>query len=390
MPANHRIGFFRSLLIGVGALATLGMVAISMRLNYLYGYSLGQTVERAQAFAWMNVIADVWKGIGPIFLFSFIRAKQWVAAITAGCVWLVCLLFAVTSALGLAAQDRMAVTGGRETVRAGYEAAREQLSVNEVRLAALARRRSSSEIEAAIAVVLARAIGPTTIGALSRTCTKADPRTIDACAEVARLRQELAAAVEAARLEHAIAELRRQVSLLGSRGGAGASDPQAELVARLTLGWVSVVEMGTVLVLLMAVVIEMVSAFGPVVLSVYADTCRRDAQQMEPRRDPAPRPQDELPTSACDRPLIEHKAAGNVLEYLAERLEPAGGSEALGSEELHADYAGWCQRRGLAAAALEPFTADLDEARAEQGLSESIRKFGSRYFGVRVVADSSK
>ena len=74
----------RRILIAVGVIGTVAMLAVSMRLNYLFGYSLGQTPERAQVFAWVSMVADCWKALGPIFLYSLTRSKRWVVSIPGG------------------------------------------------------------------------------------------------------------------------------------------------------------------------------------------------------------------------------------------------------------------------------------------------------------------
>lgn len=51
-----------------GGIDTAGMLLISMRLNFLFGFSLGQTPEKAWVFGGVSVISDAWKGLGPIFI----------------------------------------------------------------------------------------------------------------------------------------------------------------------------------------------------------------------------------------------------------------------------------------------------------------------------------
>ena len=51
----------RALVILVLGVATAGMVAVSLRANYLFGYGFGQTPEKAHVFGWANVAADLWR-----------------------------------------------------------------------------------------------------------------------------------------------------------------------------------------------------------------------------------------------------------------------------------------------------------------------------------------
>ncbi len=66
----------RTLVILVLGAATGGMIAVSLRANYLFGYGFGQTPEKAHVFGFANVAADIWKAAGLIVITSLWRAKQ--------------------------------------------------------------------------------------------------------------------------------------------------------------------------------------------------------------------------------------------------------------------------------------------------------------------------
>ena len=190
MMTNDSSRAVRWLVIIALSVATAGMFLISMRANYLYGRSIGQSPETQEAFAWANVGADVWKGFGLIVVFVLWRARLRRAAITTGLTWFVCLFFSVSSAIGIYVQERTSLTGSREAKHASYEDAQKELADVERKLKGLAQHRSVGEVEAAIAGVLARPVmvGERvrgTVGRLSANCTKDDKRTAEACAEVA-------------------------------------------------------------------------------------------------------------------------------------------------------------------------------------------------------------
>ena len=70
----------RWFVLSVGSLATAAMLCISMRVNFLFGYSLGQTPERAEVFGWVSVISDLWKALGLIIVVVLFRERrQWAA-----------------------------------------------------------------------------------------------------------------------------------------------------------------------------------------------------------------------------------------------------------------------------------------------------------------------
>src|SRR5438876_714664 len=96
----------RWIVITALGVATLGMFAVSMRANYLYGYGIGQSPETKTAIAWANVGADIWKGFGLIVVVALWRSTWRRAAIAIGLTWLVCLTFSVSSAIGIYVQER--------------------------------------------------------------------------------------------------------------------------------------------------------------------------------------------------------------------------------------------------------------------------------------------
>jgi len=85
----------RWLFLFCGAVATAAMIGISMRLNFLFGAALGQTAEKALVFGGVSVIADAWKGLGPIFIWTLLRDRRIPSAAIASLVWFACFLFSV-------------------------------------------------------------------------------------------------------------------------------------------------------------------------------------------------------------------------------------------------------------------------------------------------------
>ncbi len=292
----------------IGGVATAVMLLISMRLNFLFGYSLGQTPEKAWAFGFVSVVSDAWKGLGPIYIFSLIHMKRWPQVAAAASIWVVCLIYSVTSAVGVAVEDRTTRSGSRETLVMNYEETSAELERLEKKRKGLREHRSAAEVEAAINAVLSRPVESYqrirgTVGDLSSNCQRVDARTAEACAEASKLREELAAANEERDLERRLSELRSQVRELRERGAVRTADPQAELLARISGGRLSPHDIGPGLSLLLAITIELVSAFGPAVLSTYAEATERND---------------------CER---HSQQPGSVMDYLAERIEPAAGSE---------------------------------------------------------------
>jgi hypothetical protein len=356
------------------------MYAVSMRANYLYGCGIGQSPDTKLAIAWANVAADLWKGFGLIVAVGLWRSKSRRAAIVISLTWLVCLCFSVSSAIGIYVQERTVLTGSREVLHVSLQDAERELHDIEQKLK-VGERRSVAQVEAIIAATLARpvVVGDRvrgTIATLSANCAKHDSRTAEACEEVARLRTDVVRAMETARLEERAIVLRNTVSSLRDRGGASPPDPVGEFWAWLTRGFFSVRDVGFGLPLAFAIMIEMVSAFGPLGIVTYAEitngTTRRDASRHVATVRDTSRP---VATDVAD-------VVGQLPAYIAERTEPTESAGGIGIDELFADYRAWCKQRRFAGLGFEEFTHAFDVLRASPELEGKIKKFGSRYFGI--------
>jgi hypothetical protein len=390
MTTNDTSGFVRWLVIIILTAATVGMFLISMRANYLYGRGIGQTPETKEAIAWANVGADLWKGFGLIVVAALWRGGRRRAALATSLTWLVCLFFSVTSAIGIYVQERTALTGGRVAKHASYEDTKKQLDDTDAKLKRLGQQRTSAQVEAAIAAVLARPVmvGERvrgTVATLSANCTKNDARTAEACGEVAELREELAAAHEAARLDTRETTLRQQLHELRERGGTLPPDPVGEFWAWLTRGFVTVTAVGFGLPLFFALMIELVSAFGPLAIVAYAEATRQDGPNIVTSSVAAGRGVSRPGVLRRDEATVIGQQSGRIVQYMADRTEPTADPQAITIEELYADYEVWCLGQGLQPLSRDDFTLEFDRVREVPQLEGKIRKFGSRYYGIRLV-----
>jgi len=190
------------------------------------------------------------------------------------------------------------------------------------------------------------------------------------------MRAALAAAKEENELDREIAKLKGQVRDLRERGATKSSDPQADLLAGVTGGWLSPRDVSRALALLLAMTIEFVSAFGPIVITSYVEAMERcDAA----RRDDAPA------EGLIEKPV---EAPGLVTDYLAARIEPAADAETVTKRGLYADYAAWCRAHERTALSAAEFVGEVDKARAENDLGNVIRKRKGGYGGIRLAAAS--
>ena len=365
----------RALLSGLGVLSVLACIGGSMTMNYLYGASLGRTELESSVWGGLSIAFDALKAGAPLYLVWAWRKHEW-ARVVAGLIIVPGVtVYGLFSAIGFASESKAAVVGGRETVRAGYVDAERELQERTAKRATLKSNRVASEIEAAIAVVLVRPVRVGertrgTVGTLSKNCARDYARTREACAEVAVLRQELAASVEAGRIETRIAELRRQVAILRERGGASDPNPQATLLSRLTLGRVSPADVEGFKSVYLAVLAEVVSTFG-LLFVMDRDEWRRAWVERK----------NKLPMTTPARAVGE----GVPGRFVRECLEAVdGGRIELGA--LYPAYAGWCDRLKVAALDVDRFVAALEAGFASTD-APMIRRAGKVYVhGVRLVA----
>jgi len=379
MTVSESSGVMRWIVLLALSAATALMYVISLRGNYLYGYGLGQTPEKRELFAWANVAADIWKGFGLVAVVLLWRAHKRMALL-ASVAWLVCLATGVNSAIGVYVQDRAALTGAREAQHTSYGTAQKALAEAEERIRTLARHRSVPQVEAAIAALFARPVMINervrgTVGSISGNCTRHEARTAEICADVATLRQELAAAHDASALEADAKKLRARVDELREGGGSLPPDPVGEFWAWATRGLVSVRDVGFGFPLAFALLIEIVSAFGPaVIVSVAAAT----------REEPSVS-QHAAARFSMHVPAATVMEMGRVVKWLADRTEPTSVPAGISMHDLYTDYASWCSSHGMQAIVLQVFADEFDHVRRMPELADKIRKFGDRYYGLRLV-----
>lgn len=359
--------------LGLGWLVWSATLLASIAINALAGSGYGRTPFESQVFAGLGVTADLWKALGPIFIVSLYQARRYLASCLAGAVWLTCVLFAITAAIGLAAQNRSGVVGGREAINLSYKSAVEEIAELERHRASISELRAPDEIESAIDVILMRPVaGRGTVGSLSKACKTDMTRTRTACSEVAVLRQALATALEARRVDDRLQKLRQQTALLRERGGNLEADPQAHLISRLSFNRLAASDVGLVLILLLVGMVELISAFAPVVLHEFTSTVRFSGDAVGRGRS---RPSE--PRTVEPAPFVP-----DLFEYLAERIVPDSRSYvSLGA--LLSDFNDWCARHGLHLPSQEAFVSAFHKI-CERDLRGKIVRTNAGYVGFRL------
>lgn len=348
-------------------------------MNFLSGYGFGRTSQEAIVLALLGVAADGWKSIGPIFIVGLYRTRHFVVLLAAAIVWFACFAVAVTAAVGMIGQTRASIVAERDALHSKYETRRGKLQELRARRSQQSIARSSSELEAEIAVVLARPIVVEkryrgTVNSVSSACTAVTPKTAAACAEIAELRRQKAAAMAFEQMTGEIDQLRAELEELASQGAGALIDPQGDLIVRLSGGFLSRSDVAVVLVMLVVVMIELVSAFGPVVLSEFAAS-RPVATSVT--KDTAGR--DKAPGDATHQATDRDRLVRHVFEYMAARVRPAAVGR-IGHRALWLDYVSWCADSGGTPTPVGPFTHEFERI-CETELQGAVRREGDYFVG---------
>ena len=207
-------------------------------------------------------------------------------------------------------------------------------------------------------------------------------RSAEACAEIARLRSERAVAEEASRLETRANKLRVDIAALRERGSSSPPDPVGEFYAWATRGVLSVRDVGFGFPLFFALLIEIVTAFGPITVVRFAELSVTSASvsdtggtRLDTTRHDGPRP--------VAGYLVE-RVDERVAAWMSERARPRSNGTAIALEELHDDYQKWCTSQTVAGTDATTFAAAFDRLRQMPEVVGKIRKFGTRYYGIGV------
>lgn len=246
----------RHILGVLGVIAASVLLAVSAMMNYRFGYSLGKTPSDGHIYGLASAAADCFKALVPFFFFAAIRNRMWSQALAAVLVWVVVTAYAMTSALGHAALNRLDTSGRRAVASLNYKDLRADLKRAQDQLSWIPAHRPPETVAAELNVLKAQRRWLTT-----KECTDATLRASRAfCQQYFKLSAEHASGLEAEKLEVHTAEI--AAKLAKAKGGTvmAVADPQASVLARL-LG-VDLEKVQTGLTVFVALLIEIGSGFG--------------------------------------------------------------------------------------------------------------------------------
>ncbi len=353
-----------SLMRAVGVIVTLGLVAVSVLMNFRFGQSLGRTDWDGLVYGLASACADGFKVILPFAIMAAWTTGRRVAASAGGALWLVFTGYSMTSSLGHSAVNRAETTSERRHQIADYRDVRRTIEVKLKEREGLAAFRPMGAVEAQLKAAERSHRFERTQG-----CTDVSRSDGGYCEQIARLRVELAIGKRAREIEEEIARLRTELGGAGAAAKSEHGDAQTALLGELSGIAENYVRL--TLTVLVSVMVELGSGLGLYVVVGRRNPAGIKAELLPPtprgsqrgawRRLFAP-----SPAEAWRRARTARDVTGHASEI-----------------ELYRDYCLWIvkQDRGPALA-LGDFRQWLE---AEQ-VGEPVRKRGRLYFvGVTLV-----
>jgi hypothetical protein len=386
--ARHALGV-------LGVVAAGILLAVSAAMNYRFGFSLGKTALDGQIYGAASVAADCFKALVPFFFFAAIRNRMWSQALAAALVWVVVTGYAMTSALGHAALNRLDTSGQRAAAAANYTDLRADSKRAQEQLAWIPAHRPAETVAAELNVHKAQRYW-----AITEECTDVKGKGArEYCQQYFKLNAELASAENSIKLESRIAEIGAKLANVSGTAVMAQADPQASVLAKLSGLSIDTVQMA--LTLFVAVLIEIGSGFGMYVAFAYWRIHDRPAP-----RAPAPVWSEtaevetiataEAPAQAAASPPPVRRLNANdnrlphgvpdsdVQRFYRERVVAAPESSSVTSTELYEEYCAWCEENDKVPFAHPRVTREIGELGVKK---ERIGK-RTRYFGIALRSAS--
>ncbi len=216
------------------AVVAIGIAWVGVRVNMVYGSTLGRTSEAAGLFAWLSIGADILALLLPSAACALWADGRRGLACTAWSVWSVTCAMALLASVGFVSLNISDTTASRARVVDQGVGLGQRVERMRQDRAAIAELRASAAIEAEIQRLQSRV--PADTWKDTKHCADVTlPDSARACDALLRLRQALATAQRRDLLDAELAEAEGKLSTLPP---ITVGDPQATTASRL-LVWAS-------------------------------------------------------------------------------------------------------------------------------------------------------
>ena len=275
----HEQGIGQKMMLASGLLAAGGFALASIAANLRFGASLATTPFDRIIYGTISVAADLMKIALPLVVAILWRKGERIFAFAGAVFWIGAVAFAICAAIGFVASTRSHTVAANEDLIEARKAWATKITRVEGRLDLLGVHRPPNIIQAEIDSLL-RTPGTDSCKVIN------GPVRQDTCPKVDRLRQELAASEEIARLEADLVADRGALSEMPV--AAFVADPQSAALNRLT-GF-GEEELRNAIAVLIAFLVELGSALGfsVVILAARSTAATSQASSVEENKKPSP------------------------------------------------------------------------------------------------------
>ena len=111
-----------------GALVALGFLGASATANYLFGASLGHSEWEAEFYGAVGVLAVAMNALAPFYLSWSLTARRYATTVGIALLWMLCVTYSTTSALGFATQNREATALTQKISQDTYDDTRSEIT----------------------------------------------------------------------------------------------------------------------------------------------------------------------------------------------------------------------------------------------------------------------
>ena len=375
----------------VGVVASLILLSVSAAMNWQFGYSLGKTPFDSNILGAASIAADAMKALMPFFIFSAWRQRNYPQALGASALWAVCIVYAMTSAIGFTTLNRSDTAGARAAQVEKYADLRAELGRITQQQAGLERHRPLGTIDADI-----EGAKQSIRWTKSEGCTNA---TVDLsrvfCENFHKLGAERAVAKQDEELTKRADEIRAKLTALDTGHVAQVADPQAAMLS--SLSGLDISRIDVMMTLLITALVELGSSLG---LYVSTSTWRMHEMMKRPAPEPAKvveiiRPQPAATTVASAPAIVEAPAVApppaeqpqaqlappktDIEQYFADRIRQDDGSSVT-ALALYDNYCEWCETTRRQPVGLPIFSRQLTDL----GVQKAKIAGKIRYIGIRI------
>lgn len=354
-----------------GCAAALILLAVSAAMNWQFGYSLGKTEFDSHVFGAASIASDGLKALLPFFIFAAWRQRNWSQALGGGALWAVCILYALTSALGFAALNRSDTSGNRAVQAERYEDLRGQLERVTQQQKWLDQHRSAGMVEAELKAAEQNYRWTTTKGCTDATLTQSR----EFCEGYHKLHAELAAARKDDVLQKQADQIRAELATIDGRAAVKVADPQAAIISALSGLDISRVEVA--MTILITLLVELGSSLG---LYVSTSVWRVHEQPKRPAPEPVKVVEIMQPRSQILQPTQLALPKSDIEIYFDDRIREDDGASVT-ALALYDNYCEWCETTGRAPVGLPIFSRQLTDL----GVQKAKIAGKIRYIGIRLT-----